>query len=122
MLSVSEAKTMCPSDPSQQPLVQFAIARLQELFPQHWRIMIERSQRITAKRAAPPQTAVAESKPAAKPEVASTNARCCVRGCVFPSKLDGLCRTHYVDSKCEKSLLPSTTAVAIDNLACAVTL
>lgn len=79
-----------PPDPSQS-LVQFATARLQQLFPTHFP-MIERV-------AAPPcqtafsvaTTAVATEKAAAKPEVV---ARCAVRACPFPAVQDNFCRGH----------------------------
>src|SRR5713226_6722833 len=120
-----------PPDPAKRTLLELAEHRLRTLFPAHFQSIISPPQSATAtanvpeeKRAAPPpQPAVAESKPAAKPEAAaSTSARCCVRGCVFPVKLDGLCRTHFLDSRSEKSLLPSATAVAIDNLGMLVAL
>jgi hypothetical protein len=99
------------TDPAKRDLYELAVSRLRECFPAHWRQMVERSERVNAKRA--PQTAVAESKAAAS---ANTSVRCSERAWPFPALADGKCRGHYLDSKCEKSLLPSTTACAIANL------
>jgi hypothetical protein len=91
-------------------LREFAMSRLRACFPTRYKEML--------KVMIPPPVA----RNVAEPQAVAVNGRCAVRGCVFPSKLDGLCRTHYVDSKCEKSLLPSTTQAAIANLGMVVAL
>lgn len=86
-------------------LVALATSRLKALFPKDF-------QRMLGAQAAHPIVAA----------VASTNGRCCIRACVFPSVVDGLCRGHSLDARSEKSLLPSTTQAAISNLGMVVTL
>jgi hypothetical protein len=116
-----------PPDPAKLTLVQLAEQRLRTLFPKHFPHMI--------KPQAPPQVAATdgESKnhcakmpsdtveppPAAPPEVVVvTNARCGVRGCAFPVKIEGWCRTHYLDAHSDHSVMPSLTGAAINAVQC----
>src|ERR1019366_2534302 len=120
-------------DPAKLTLVQLAEQRLRTLFPKHFPHMIKpQAAAFTASslseepvRAAPPPQVAAtdgESKnhcakmpsdtveppPAAPPEVVVvTNARCGVRGCAFPVKIEGWCRTHYLDAHSDHSVMPS---------------
>ena len=115
-------------DPSPKlTLLELAEHRLRTLFPKHFPSPAHfqskthegaPSSRVSTLASTPPP-AVVEPKAAAQ-AVAST--KCAERGCVWPALADGKCRGHYLDSKCEKSLLPSTTACAIDNLGMMVSL
>jgi hypothetical protein len=104
-----------PTPSPERSLLELATARLRQLFTAHFDRMMANLR--------PSQIATKRVKPAAKPAAAEAEAlasRCGVRGCVFPSVVDGLCRTHFMDSRAEKSVLPSTTGTAIINLECRI--
>jgi hypothetical protein len=92
-------------------LYDFAVSRLRQLFPKTYRQMI--------KEPIPPPAVVTFAKPAAKIE-AVTNTKCVVRACPFPAAVGPLCRSHLADSLADRSLLPSTTQIAISNLECLI--
>jgi len=102
-------------DPATPSLLELAIARLRQLFPKDYQRMIKAVAQLP-----PPSANVAEAKRAAPPPQPAANGRCSVKGCVFPAVVGPLCRSHLADSLAEKSLLPSTTQIAISNLECLI--
>jgi hypothetical protein len=96
--------------PMPRTLREFALSRLRVCFPEAYPHMVaELSQRELAKNAPAPTPQPVESKPA-------VNGRCSVRGCVWPSAVGTLCRSHVADSLADRSLMPALTGMAITNL------